>query len=158
MRCQSSIRAVSECIQSTLASANLIPGSLFQCSRIGADSVLHSFSLHLDVLSYLDEISLKYESPMRLWFGPQMVVFIADAENAEIVLKSKDCLNKPYDFYKILRDALNVDGFFTLKGLVSIFCCFMLYLLSVILLVPSRSRNLENPSSLSQSSNQPVQC
>lgn len=69
-----------------------------------------------DVLSFLDEISMKYESPMRLWFGPQMVVFIADAENAEIVLKSKDCLNKPYDFYKILRDALNVDGFFTLKG------------------------------------------
>lgn len=69
-----------------------------------------------DVLSFLDDISMKYESPMRLWFGPQMVVFVADAENAEIVLKSKDCLNKPYDFYKILRDALSVDGFFTLKG------------------------------------------
>lgn len=53
---------------------------------------------------------------MRLWFGPQIVVFVSDAENAEIVLKSKDCLNKPYDFYKILRDALSVDGFFTLKG------------------------------------------
>lgn len=69
-----------------------------------------------DVMPYLDEMSRKFESPFRLWVGPQMVVFIADAENAELVLKSKDCLNKPHRFYKAIRDALNVDGFFTLKG------------------------------------------
>lgn len=45
-----------------------------------------------------------------------MIVFISDAENAEIVLKSKDCLNKPDSFYKIVRDGLKVDGLFTSKG------------------------------------------
>ncbi|XP_031637232.1 probable cytochrome P450 313a4 [Contarinia nasturtii] len=65
---------------------------------------------------YLDEVTKKYGSPIRLWFGPEMVVFISDAENAEIVLKSKDCLNKPQIFYKIVRDAMQVDGSFTLKA------------------------------------------
>lgn len=66
---------------------------------------------------YLDEVTKKYGcSPIRLWLGPEMVVFISDAENTEIVLKSKDCLNKPEIFYKIIRDALQIDGFFTLEG------------------------------------------
>lgn len=45
-----------------------------------------------------------------------MVVFISDAENMEMVLKSKDCLNKPDIFYKRVRDGLKVDGLFTSKG------------------------------------------
>lgn len=45
-----------------------------------------------------------------------MIVFISDAENAEIVLKSKDCLNKSDSFYKVVRDGLKVDGLFTSKG------------------------------------------
>lgn len=45
-----------------------------------------------------------------------LIVLIVDAENVEIVLKSKDCLNKPYTFYKMIRDALSVDGLFTLTG------------------------------------------
>lgn len=45
-----------------------------------------------------------------------MIVFISDAENAEIVLKSKDCLNKADSFYKVVRDGLKVDGLFTSKG------------------------------------------
>lgn len=53
---------------------------------------------------------------MRIWLGPELIVFISDAENIEIVLKSKDCLNKPDSFYKIIRDAMQCDGFFTLKG------------------------------------------
>lgn len=59
----------------------------------------------------------KYGSPLRLWLGPEMVVFISDAENVEIIMKSKDCLNKPNSFYKMIRDAMQVDGFFTLKGI-----------------------------------------
>lgn len=45
-----------------------------------------------------------------------MIMFIADAENMEILMKSKDCLNKPY-FYKMIRDGLGADGLFTLKGM-----------------------------------------
>lgn len=61
-------------------------------------------------------MSTKYGSPVRLWLGPEMIVFISDAENIETILKSKDCLNKPESFYKIIRDAMQLDGFFTLKG------------------------------------------
>lgn len=67
-------------------------------------------------MPYLDQVTTKYGSPIRLWLGPEMVVFVSDAENVEIVLKSKDCLNKPHSFYKIIRDAMQIDGFFTLKG------------------------------------------
>lgn len=47
-----------------------------------------------------------------------MFVFIADAENMEIVLKSKDCLNKADFFYKAFRDALKVDGLITSNGMI----------------------------------------
>lgn len=66
--------------------------------------------------AYLDQASKKYGSPMRFWLGPMLMVLIVDAENVEIVLKSKDCLNKPHTFYKMIRDALSVDGLFTLTG------------------------------------------
>lgn len=52
---------------------------------------------------------------MRLWLGPIFTVFIADAENVEIIMKSKDCLTKP-DAYKIVRDAIGSDGLFTSSG------------------------------------------
>lgn len=77
------------------------------------------FSHVLEVLPYLDHITSKYGSPTRLWLGPELLVFISDVENAEIVLKSKDCLNKPNRFYKVIRDGLQVDGLFTLKGKIS---------------------------------------
>lgn len=70
----------------------------------------------LDTLPYLDKIAQKYSSPMRLWFGSKMLIFIADAENAEIVLKSKDCLNKPDIFYNVIRDSMCVDGILTSEG------------------------------------------
>lgn len=79
-------------------------------------SKLEYYSIISDLIPYLDSATLKYVSPMRLWLGPEMVVFVSDAENVEIVLKSKDCLNKPNSFYKIIRDAMQVDGLFTLKG------------------------------------------
>lgn len=67
-------------------------------------------------MQFLDQLSHKYGSPARLWLGPQLIIVITDAENAEIVLKSKDCLNKPHQFYKAVRAALNLDGLITLKG------------------------------------------
>lgn len=44
------------------------------------------------------------------------LIFIADVENVEILLKSKDCLNKPHTFYKMIRDGLSADGLFTSNG------------------------------------------
>lgn len=35
----------------------------------------------------------------------------------EIVLKSKDCLNKPEFFYKIFRESLKIDGIITSNGM-----------------------------------------
>lgn len=75
-------------------------------------SMWHFSELH----SYLDQLSKKYEGPIRLWLGPLLLIFIADAENVEILLKSKDCLNKPHTFYKMIRDGISGDGLFTLSG------------------------------------------
>lgn len=75
-----------------------------------------------DVISYFDGIAKQFNhNPIRLWFGPQVVIFIADAENAEIILKSKDCLNRPHIFLKVIQNALEVDGLFTSKGMRIIF-------------------------------------
>lgn len=65
----------------------------------------------------LDFYARKYSNPFRVWFGPKLVVIITDAENAELVLKSKECLNKPMMFYKSVRDAMKFDGLFTINGL-----------------------------------------
>lgn len=55
-----------------------------------------------------------------MWLGPILLVFIADAENVEILLKSKDCLSKPETFYKTIKDGLGVDGLVTLKGTIEL--------------------------------------
>lgn len=65
---------------------------------------------------FLDRIAGKYASPMRIWFGPKMLVFVADAENAEIILKSKDCLDKPDIFYNFIRDTLGTESMITVDG------------------------------------------
>lgn len=71
----------------------------------------------LAIHPYFDKLSKEYEGPIRIWLGPLLIVLITDAEDVEILLKSKDCLNKPYTFYKMIRDGLGVDGLFTSKGL-----------------------------------------
>lgn len=87
------------------------------------------------IMPELDNVSRKYESPMRLWLGSILTIFITDAESAEVLLKSKDCLNKPDTFYKILSDALSADGVLTLKGIAHcsspkdlVFCVFSTFL------------------------------
>lgn len=102
-------------------------GMHFRCVQIVSvkiilpDIVLRNL-FSIDLISYVDKLSKTYESPFRLWLGPLMVVFIADAENIEIIMKSKDCLNKPFTFYKMIRDAISADGLFTLKGTVLTTC------------------------------------
>lgn len=78
---------------------------------------LFSYEFITDVGTTLDAFRKRYSSPIRVWLGPKLVVFITDAENTELVLKSKDCLNKPMVFYKTLRNAIKLDSIFTLKGL-----------------------------------------
>lgn len=74
------------------------------------------FLYAIDVQPFLDRIARKYASPMRIWFGPKMLVFIADAESAEIILKSKDCLDKPDIFYNVIRDTLGSESMLTVDG------------------------------------------
>lgn len=57
----------------------------------------------------------KYQSPVRVWMGPKLYVLIQDAKNADIVLRSKSCLEKPEE-YETVRDVLGGDGLFTAKG------------------------------------------
>lgn len=71
----------------------------------------------------LDSYAKEYNSPCRIWLGTDLVVIISDAENAEIILKSKDCLNKPMLFYKSVKDALKADGLITIDGLLSDIRC-----------------------------------
>lgn len=78
----------------------------------------------LDMHSLIDQWSKQHKSPFRVWFGPILLVFITDAENVEILLKSKDCLSKPETFYKTIKDGLGVDGLVTLKGIVVRLGCF----------------------------------
>lgn len=85
--------------------------------KINQLATLFSYKFITDVGTILDSYMKRYSRPIRVWLGPKLVVFITDAENTELVLKSKDCLNKPMLFYKILRDAIKYDSIFTVKGL-----------------------------------------
>lgn len=66
-------------------------------------------------VDYLNNLSRKYASPTRVWMGPELYIFVHDAKTAEIVLKSRCCVNKP-NVYKVVSDGLGADGLFTLKG------------------------------------------
>lgn len=47
--------------------------------------------------------------------GPNLYVLVHDAVAAEIVLRSKVCLDKP-NAYKVVREVLDGDGLFTASG------------------------------------------
>lgn len=74
-------------------------------------------NLVLEITTVFDLNVKKYSSPHRFWLGPQLIVYITDAENAELVLKSKDCIEKARFVRKIIREILQVDGLFTLTGI-----------------------------------------
>lgn len=64
---------------------------------------------------YLDEISRKYPSPVRVWMGPNLYIFVHDAECTEQVLKERTTLLKP-KVYESIADVLGGDGLFTANG------------------------------------------
>lgn len=66
-------------------------------------------------MNYFNRISRKYDSPTRLWLGPDLYVFVHDAKTAETVLRNRHCVNKS-KVYNAVRDGLGGDGLFTLKG------------------------------------------
>lgn len=87
-----------------------------------------------------------YRSPIRLFIGPKPIIFISDAENAKVILNSKDCLNKPDQFYKPFREALSFDGLVTLEGILSQseFCPFeKVFILRFFLLQPQNGNCID---------------
>lgn len=66
-------------------------------------------------VQYLDEMCEKYESPIRVWMGQDLYIYLSDAKSAEALLRSKVALDKP-KVYQTVRDGLGGDGLFTSNG------------------------------------------
>lgn len=64
---------------------------------------------------YLDEICRKYASPLRIWMGPNLYIFVHDAKCAEQVLKGRTTMKKP-KVYEAISDAIGGDGLFSSNG------------------------------------------
>lgn len=69
-------------------------------------------------LDFVEEVSLRYEhlqSPISVWLGTQLFVYVDSLHAVETVLTSTDCLDRQ-ESYKYIRQGLGVDGIFTLNG------------------------------------------
>lgn len=66
-------------------------------------------------VKFLDEICKKYPSPLRVWMGPNLYIYVHDAENTEQVLKGKTTIGKA-KVYEAIADVLGGDGLFTSNG------------------------------------------
>lgn len=77
--------------------------------------MLIAFDLCTENIQYLDELVKKYPSPVRVWMGPNLYIFIHDAENAEQVLKGRTTMHKP-NVYDAISDVLGGNGLFTANG------------------------------------------
>lgn len=64
---------------------------------------------------YLDYVSDNFPSPARVWMGPNLYIFVHDAQYAEQVLKGRLTTEKP-KVYEAIRDALGGDGLFSSNG------------------------------------------
>lgn len=76
--------------------------------------------MHADNVQFMDKLGENFPSPTRVWMGPNLYVFIHDAENAEQVLKGRTTLNKA-NVYEAISDVLGGDGLFTSSGNVRLF-------------------------------------
>lgn len=77
--------------------------------------VLTQKFIYTENSTYLDTISQKYPSPVRVWMGPNLYIFVHDAEGAEQVLKGRTTISKP-KVYEAIQDALGADGLFSSNG------------------------------------------
>lgn len=67
-------------------------------------------------MAYIDKVAETYPSPMRVWMGPNLYIFVHDADSVNKLLHSRTSLDKP-DVYAAVRDALGSDGLFSSKGI-----------------------------------------
>lgn len=63
----------------------------------------------------MDKLCSKYPSPIRVWMGPNLYVYVDDPQSAETLLKHRNAFEKP-NVYDAVKDVLGADGLFTLKG------------------------------------------
>lgn len=69
-------------------------------------------------MDFVNDISLQYEhlqSPISVWLGTNLFVYVDNVLAVEQVLASTECLDRQRS-YKYIREALGVDGVFTLDG------------------------------------------
>lgn len=71
--------------------------------------------LNTENSKFLDTITQKYPSPVRVWMGPNLYIFVHDAEGVEQVLKGRLTLHKP-SVYEAITGALGGDGLFSSNG------------------------------------------
>lgn len=72
------------------------------------------------MLKFIEETSLAFEksnSPIRIWLGTKLFVYIDNVEDVEVVLSSAQCINRA-EIYQYLNEALGVNGIFTLEGII----------------------------------------
>lgn len=82
----------------------------------------------LENSKYLDYVCENFESPSRVWMGPNLYIFVTDAKCAEQVLKGRSTVEKP-QVYEAIRDALGGDGLFSSNGeRFSMFVCYLAYI------------------------------
>lgn len=61
------------------------------------------------MLALINEMFGRLQTPVRAWFGPILVIGVADPQDMQIVLSSELCLGKGY-MYRFMH---NVYGLFT---------------------------------------------
>lgn len=59
----------------------------------------------------------KHNSPIRIWLGTKLFVYVDNVEDVEVVLSSAECTNRE-EIYQYLKEALGVNGVFTLEGMI----------------------------------------
>ncbi|XP_075232266.1 cytochrome P450 4C1-like [Lycorma delicatula] len=61
---------------------------------------------HNEMIQVISRLQTKLGSPARIWFGPHLVISIADPQNMEIIMKSSENLNKSIH-HRYFRDFMN---------------------------------------------------
>lgn len=84
------------------------------------DGILNNHAPHhyIESLDFVREISLEYEdleTPICVFLGTNLYVYVDTVKCVEDVLMSSDCLNRQAS-YKYIREGLGVNGVFTSNG------------------------------------------
>ncbi|KAI4474859.1 hypothetical protein M0804_014636 [Polistes exclamans] len=77
-----------------------------------------------DLTSKIIKTFANYSSPLLLWVGPKLIVFLDDPENIEIILTSSNGYKKNF-LYKFLNVILG-NGLIAAPGKLYVHMCFLL--------------------------------